>query len=435
MTAVVPRAHPLLALLFSLLVLVMAAHEAEHLAQVLQKDVLAASCPNDCRGLLGFAFDLEWVHFAYNTSIFFALGGLYLGFGLWRREWRRARPAAWAALTSGIVVQAYHVVEHTEKLSQWFANGHHSPTPGLLGVHVSLVELHFALNTLVFVAVAAGYLGFALHRGLWQLRTPRRLAAAVTVLAIAGAATFAGWTKRPPTIRLASGIHEGPLVLDRAQRLVGEPGTVVRGGIVIRADDVVVRDLDVLGGDNGIEIDGAGNVLVERVRVRGAELDGISVRRGSVTVRDCHVTSHGDATQGIDISFSLHEPPSLVDGCAVSGGAEGIVAHLARVRFHENSVRRTALRGITVTEMSVGLVEENDVRDTLGVAIFCGDYSQCTIRENVVTRTRADVASGNPTRSGFAIVSHFGASAEIEGNRIERSRGAAAFIGGRLERG
>ena len=36
---------------------------------------------------------------------------------------------------------------------------------------------------------------------------------------------------QPPTVRLSAGVHEGPLVLDRAQHLVGEPGAVVRGGI------------------------------------------------------------------------------------------------------------------------------------------------------------------------------------------------------------
>src|SRR6266498_4422294 len=55
---------------FLLLLVVMTAHEAEHEAQVVQKDVIDAACPNDCRGLLGFLFDVEPIHFAYNVSIF-----------------------------------------------------------------------------------------------------------------------------------------------------------------------------------------------------------------------------------------------------------------------------------------------------------------------------------------------------------------------------
>ena len=430
-----PRARPALAVVFALLVAVMAAHQAEHVAQVIQKNALGASCPNDCRGLLGFAFDLEWVHFAYNGSILLALGAVYFGFGLWEKPWRRAHPLAWGALTSGFVIQGYHVIEHTEKLAQWFANGRHSPTPGILGERLSLVELHFGLNSLVFVLVVAGYLGFGLHRSLWELRTPRRLALTTAVLAASAAATFAGWTQRPPTLHLAAGIHQGPLVVDRAQRVVGEPGTVVRGGIVVRADDVVIRDLAVVGGENGIEVRAAENVLLERVRVSGARLDGISARESAVTIRNCAVSSHGRESEGIEISFSLHEGMSLVQRCTVRGGAEGIVSHLARVTIRKNRVTGTGLRGIAVTEMSMGLVEKNVVTDALGVGIFCTDYSSCTIRENAVVRTRADVASGNPTRAGFAVVSHFGAHAELERNEIIASRGAAAFTGARIERG
>ena len=87
---------------FLSVVLVMAAHEAEHVAQVIQKDALQNSCPVDCRGLLGFKADVEWVHFTYNHAILIALAAIYVGFGLWRREWRVRNPPAWWALTIGI---------------------------------------------------------------------------------------------------------------------------------------------------------------------------------------------------------------------------------------------------------------------------------------------------------------------------------------------
>ena len=112
------RTSATLAVLFTLLLAVMAGHESEHAAQIVQKDALAAPCPNDCRGLLGYVFDLEWVHFLYNTSIELALVGLILGFRLWREP----------LLLGAAALQAYHVVEHTEKLAQWFANGRHSPS-------------------------------------------------------------------------------------------------------------------------------------------------------------------------------------------------------------------------------------------------------------------------------------------------------------------
>ena len=54
-------------------------------------------------------------------------------------------------------------------------------------------------------------------------------------------------------VYLSTGVHQGPLVLDHSQIVVGEPGAVVRGGIVITSSDVTVRDLDVEGGEYGIE--------------------------------------------------------------------------------------------------------------------------------------------------------------------------------------
>ncbi|MET1009641.1 MAG: hypothetical protein ABWY96_06305, partial [Gaiellaceae bacterium] len=54
----------------------------------------------------------------------------------------------------------------------------------------------------------------------------------------------------------------------------------------------------------------------------------------------------------------------------------------------------------------------------LGVGIFCGDYSMCRIEENSVSGTRPDMKSGDRTRMGFGIVSHYGADATIDDNRL-----------------
>lgn len=399
-----------LPLLFTALIGVMAAHEAEHVAQVIQKDAVAASCPNDCRGLLGFVFDIEWVHLAYNASIEAALLALVVGFRLWN-----------PLLLAGVALQGYHVVEHVEKIQQWFANGRHSPTPGILGQHFSLVELHFGLNSAVFALVAGGYLALGLHRRL-SVRTLAVAVAAAAVTVVGGALMYG---QRPPTMRLSAGVHQGPIVLDRASRLVGEPGAVVRGRILVSADDVVVRDLDVEG---SIEVRDSDAVLLERVRIRGVRADGIMARRSSVVVRNCSISASGPTAQGIDISFAMHGRPSLVERCVVTGGGEGIVAHLAQVRVHENRVTGTSLRGIAVTEMSMGLIEENEVSDALGIAIFCGDYSKCVVRRNRVSGTRPDGPSRS--RAGFGIVAHYGAHAELDDNANED--GAAAFIGASL---
>ena len=217
---------------------------------------------------------------------------------------------------------------------------------------------------------------------------------------------------------------------------IGERGAIVRGGIVITADDVTVRNVTVRGGEYGIEVDGAESVELEDVVVEGAKLDGIHVRRGQVEIRDCAIRSLPEAfTQGIDISFGFDLAPSLVEGCTVTGGLEGIVTHFARVTVRDNRVSGTELRAITMTEMSMGSIEDNEVDGALGVGIFCGDYSHCEIRDNAVADVRPDHASGDHMRQGVAIQAHFGAEAELDGNEVARSPGGvAAFVDATIER-
>lgn len=258
--------------------------------------------------------------------------------------------------------------------------------------------------------------------------------AGVALLAAAPAALVAALgvalALQPPVVRLAAGVHEGPLVLDEAQTLVGDPGAVVHGGIRVEADDVTIRGVTVFGGEIGIEVRDSEGVVLEDVRVGGTTLDGINARRSSLTIRDCEIEMPSVVgTQGIDISFASTQPPSVVERCSVRGGGEGIVSHLARVHFRENRVAQTRLRGIAVAEMSMGTVERNVVEDAVGVGIFCGDYSRCRIAENSVTGTRAD-RSGNPTRAGHGIVAHYWAIAELDDNQLDRS--PATFIHAQL---
>jgi hypothetical protein len=232
-------------------------------------------------------------------------------------------------------------------------------------------------------------------------------------------------------VRLEAGVHQGPLVLDHAQTVVGEAGAIVRGGIVVTADDVTLRNLTVHGGEYGIEVRDAESVEIDGVVVEAAELDGINARQSELDIHDCEIRSlPGAATQGIDISFASTLPASVVEDCLVVGGSEGIVSHMANVMVRDNHVRSTELRGIAVTEMSMGDIDDNLIEDALGIGIFCGDYSHCSIEDNHVTGMRTD-PSGNPTRAGLGLVAHYWAVATVDGNALERP--PASFIGARIE--
>ncbi len=254
---------------------------------------------------------------------------------------------------------------------------------------------------------------------------------AVAVLAVFGTAGGYAWSTRPPTVRLSAGIHPGPIVITRRQNLVGERGAIVRGGIVVRASHVVVRNVATLGGEYGIEVDGAHDVVLDGVRVVGATLDGIHVRRGRVTIRDCRIDSPGGYTQGIDISFSADMGMSMVEGCTVVGGQQGIVVDSAAVDVHGNRVSTTSYQAITMTEMSMGMIAQNEVAGAVGAGIACVDQSMCTIEDNHVSGTRPDPSTpGLERQAGYGIVSDYKAEAELAGNAlVGNARRVGVFAG------
>lgn len=250
---------------------------------------------------------------------------------------------------------------------------------------------------------------------------PAAAAAALAVLASAGSVA---WVSQPPTVRLAAGVHQGPLVLDHEQVLDGEPGAIVRGGIIVTADGVTVRDVTVVGGDYGISVANAERVVLDDVHVRGAVLDGINVRRSQVSIRDCSIALlQSPYGQGIDISFGADLAPSVIEDCELSGGQEGIFADSVHALVRDNRVEDTSLRGITVTEMSMATLEQNDVQDVLGIGILCSDYSECEIHQNSIRDTRPDHASSDSMRMGYAIVSHYSAHVLLGENEVARSPG------------
>ncbi len=259
-------------------------------------------------------------------------------------------------------------------------------------------------------------------------------------LAAAGLVAAAGgiaWVSQPPTVYLAAGVHRGPIVIDRTETLIGRPGAVIRGGLVIKASNVTVRNVTVVGGQNGVTVEGATGVTLDSVHVRGARLDGFHVRMAQVMIDDCSVRGmRSRFAQGIDISFTFAEPMSMVEGCRIQGGQEGIVSDSARVMVERNTVTRTTLRGITVTEMSRSSVEDNHVDGGLGIGIFCADQSECLISDNRIAGTRPDVASSDLSRLGYAIVAHSAATAFLDANRVgQNPHGIGVFAGGDIRHG
>jgi parallel beta helix pectate lyase-like protein len=322
--------------------------------------------------------------------------------------WHRLVPyqPAWLILPVGLV-------ELGLVLAIVYGAGLHAPLGPALAI--------FGVGWLVaFVLAQAGYpllrLSYAEDGG--ELGRVGPVAAAVVLFALLGcAATW--YVRRPPVVHLAAGVHQGPIVLRRREILQGSPGAVVRGGIVVAHDDVQVRDVTVLGGQNGIDVENVDGTVLDGVTVQGAKLDGIHVRSAGIVIRNCTVDMLGNPLgQGIDISFNMGMGMSMVQGCTIIGGMQGITTHSSMTEIVHNRVSRTTGEAISVAEMSMGTATDNEVRDALGVGLNCDDQSMCMFSRNTVIGTRPDVASGNPTRRGVGLLASFLSEAEVSDNAL-----------------
>jgi hypothetical protein len=67
------------------------------------------------------------------------------------------------------------------------------------------------------------------------------------------------------------------------------------------------------------------------------------------------------------------------------------------------------------------------------VGIFCGDYSICRIERNSVSGTMPDRESGDRTRGGVGIVSHYWADVTVADNRLRgNTQPLGAFLDARI---
>ena len=329
--------------------------------------------------------------------------GIALDFQVWQRL---PYQPAWAAVPLGTVELGCVMA---------VVYGFHLQAP--LGPAIALFAVGwlvaFALGQTAFPLLRLGY---AEDGG--ELGRAGLVAGVAIVVALAGAT--ATWAARlPPVVTLSAGVHQGPLVIRRREILQGAPGAVVRGGIVVAHDDVQIRNLTVLGGTNGITVDGYRGAVLDNVTVEGAKLDGIHVRMAGVMIRNCTVDMLGNRLgQGIDISFNMDKGMSMVEDCNVVGGQEGITVHSSGTSIMGNTVSRTTGEGIDIEEMSMGMASHNTVRDALGIGLYCNDRSMCMFDHNTVIGTRPDKASGDRVRMGYAVVASFQSQADLWRNRL-----------------
>lgn len=242
---------------------------------------------------------------------------------------------------------------------------------------------------------------------------------AVVVVAVLVGGVGAAYAVRPPTYHL-HGVVQGPITIRHAETLVGG---VVRGGIRIRADHVTLRNVTVIGGEYGIDVEHAQHVMLDRVRLLHFRLDAIRALDAGVMVDRCSVTSPATPlTTGVLITYSMGRPMSMVSRCTIVGTREGISTHSSMVDVTGNHVVGTTVRGISLSEMSMDSASHNEVESARGIGILCMDHSTCEIEHNTVAGAIVD-GTQDPSRHGVAIESYFYADAHVAHNTVIASPG------------
>jgi hypothetical protein len=439
---------------------VQSAHYLEHVAQIVQIYALRYR-PPEAHGLLGSVFDFEWVHFVYNQGLEILLVGLWLGY-------RRALPGGPRVDRRGLRIlgglalfQGYHALEHFVKLHQYLFDPFYRfgirPPPGILPLVTGwpIFLVHFGLNTLVWAVM-----GWA----LWRLRPARLVEQALAsirrmpwpqaagrlagVLAVSAGLTFGAVqvyrgthtlhvpgdfatlqaaldaAPRTATILVAPGHYTGPFVIRQSMTVrAAQPGMVhlsaAEGEAVVTiygAHDVTVEGFIIEGGYLGVLVEESEAVTLARNRITGAWLAGIRLSRAQARIEENDISaSRGPYGKGIELANTHSRPASVIAGNIVVGHArEGILLHNAEADIFGNAVIGNGLRGIAMTEMSMGSVRDNTLVRNADAAIYVVDMSVVEVHDNYIAETRP-----GPFGLAHAIRVQYYAVVALQGNRLD----------------
>lgn len=439
---------------------VQSAHYLEHVAQIIQIYALSYR-PPEAHGLLGSVFDFEWVHFVYNQGLEILLVGLWLGYRRALRQGSRVDVRGFRILGGLALFQGYHALEHIVKMYQYLFDPFYRlgirPPPGILPLVTDwpIFLVHFGLNTLVWAVM-----GWALWRlrplrlGEQTLVYLRRMSLPQAVGRLAGvAAVSAGLTfgvvhayqethtlrvpgdfaslqealdaaPRTATILVGPGDYSGPFEIRRSLTVRAEPPGTVRlfagdGEAVVSiygAHDVTLEGFVIEGGYIGVLVEESEAVTLVKNRIVGAWLAGIRLSRAQARIVENEVLdTRSPYGKGIELANTHSRPASVIADNIVMGHArEGILLHNAEADIFSNAVIGNGLRGIAVTEMSMGTVRDNTLVQNADAAIYVVDMSVVEVHDNYIAETRP-----GPFGLAHAIRIQYYAEVALRGNRLD----------------
>lgn len=219
---------------------------------------------------------------------------------------------------------------------------------------------------------------------------------------------------------LGAGIHTGPVTLDRALTLAGEPGAILDGGgtgsvVMITAPGAAVRGLTIRGsGSDRVAMDAgvflakpATGALIEGNTFLG-NLHGIRLQGArDVTIRGNDITGRtgrqSEAGNGISV---WNAPGALVEGNTIRLGRDGIFSNASKKDvFRANRMERTRF-AIHYMYTNDSVIEDNvSVDNTVGYAIMFSDR----------LRIAGNVSEGD---RDYGLLLNATNRSEITGNRV-----------------
>ena len=165
----------------------------------------------------------------------------------------------------------------------------------------------------------------------------------------------------------------------------------------------------------------ADNVRIFGNTLTGSELRGIRVIYASADIEGNTIDGMRSIySKGIHVANNHSWPLSTIRGNTVRAGAgEGITTNMAHAVIEGNVVESNDSRGITVGEMSVADVVENDVMSNGRAGIWVVDMSHASISGNLIEGTRPMESTGD----GIRIEYH--SEAAVTDNDVARNHGCA----------
>lgn len=153
-------------IIFTVAIIIQTFHFIEHIVQFNQHFFLGFSIA-DSNGLID-ELNVEWVHWAYNFSFFFLLVIVYKKLTI--KIITPKERITYILFVMAIIIQGYHLVEHTVRLAQWIISNCFA-CPGLTGGLIDGVLFHFVMNFLVFVYPLGLYGLIIKNKTIYQIGT------------------------------------------------------------------------------------------------------------------------------------------------------------------------------------------------------------------------------------------------------------------------